>query len=75
MTKNNELEAVSTASEGPVFPWRLLVLMLGCVALVVGMVVNMTSEPRSVKEAIGAVLCAAGCFAFGVSFLFPKDKF
>ena len=75
MNKDNELEAVSTASEGPVFPWRLLVLFLGCIALVVGMIVNMTSDPKSVKESIGAVICTAGLFAFAVSFLFPKDKF
>lgn len=75
MSTNNEMEAVKSTTEGAVFPWRLLVIGLGCLALVVGMIVNMTSEPKSVKETIGAAICASGMFAFALSFLLPKDNF
>lgn len=71
MSENNETEAVQSTT-GTDFPWRMVVFGAGLFALVVGVVINLSSDAYTTKEAIGAVIASAGMLCFGLSFLFPK---
>ncbi|WP_304350803.1 hypothetical protein [Comamonas testosteroni] len=75
MATNDESKAIKSTSVCAAFPWRLLVIFMGCLALLVGIVMNINSDPYSKQESISALICSLGMFAFALSFLLPGDNF